>query len=88
MVFRSEVMKIELESMKRVEPESDVARARDNWTLMPDVEYGTGHDDTAIVAALVALAQVGVSTDAQASWWGGKGIGTVPHGLIAACGVK
>jgi len=29
---------------------------------------------------------IGVSTDAQASWWGGKGIGTVPHGLIAACG--
>ena len=29
---------------------------------------------------------LGVSTDAQASWWGGKGIGTVPHGLIAACG--
>jgi nicotinate phosphoribosyltransferase len=29
---------------------------------------------------------VGVSTDAQASWWGGRGIGTVPHGLIAAYG--
>src|SRR5450631_68793 len=29
---------------------------------------------------------IGVSTDAQASWWGGKGIGTVPHGLIAAYG--
>jgi nicotinate phosphoribosyltransferase len=29
---------------------------------------------------------VGVSTDAQASWWGGVGIGTVPHGLIAAYG--
>jgi nicotinate phosphoribosyltransferase len=27
---------------------------------------------------------LGVSTDAQASWWGGKGLGTVPHGLIAA----
>jgi nicotinate phosphoribosyltransferase len=27
---------------------------------------------------------IGVSTDAQASWWGGRGIGTVPHGLIAA----
>jgi nicotinate phosphoribosyltransferase len=27
---------------------------------------------------------IGVSTDAQASWWGGVGIGTVPHGLIAA----
>ncbi len=27
-----------------------------------------------------------VSTDAQASWWGGKGLGTVPHALIAAFG--
>jgi nicotinate phosphoribosyltransferase len=36
-------------------------------------------------AAHVAGA-IGVSTDAQASWWGGKGIGTVPHGLIAAYG--
>ncbi len=29
---------------------------------------------------------IGVSTDAQASWWGGLGVGTVPHGLIAAYG--
>ena len=29
---------------------------------------------------------IGVSTDAQASWWGGTGVGTVPHGLIAAFG--
>ena len=29
---------------------------------------------------------IGVSTDAQASWWGGRGMGTVPHGLIAAYG--
>lgn len=36
-------------------------------------------------AAHVAGA-IGVSTDAQASWWGGKGMGTVPHGLIAAYG--
>jgi nicotinate phosphoribosyltransferase len=27
---------------------------------------------------------IGVSTDAQASWWGGRGIGTIPHALIAA----
>ena len=27
---------------------------------------------------------IGVSTEAQASWWGGRGMGTVPHGLIAA----
>src|ERR687895_2439039 len=36
-------------------------------------------------AAHVAGA-IGVSTDAQASWWGGRGLGTVPHGLIAAYG--
>lgn len=34
-------------------------------------------------AAHVAGA-IGVSTDAQASWWGGRSVGTVPHGLIAA----
>lgn len=27
---------------------------------------------------------LGVSTDANAAWWGEKGIGTIPHGLIAA----
>ncbi len=27
---------------------------------------------------------LGVSTDAQAAWWGDEGLGTVPHGLIAA----
>ena len=34
-------------------------------------------------AAHVAGA-IGVSTNAQASWWGGRGVGTVPHALIAA----
>ena len=29
---------------------------------------------------------IGVSTDAQASWWGSKGVGTVPHALIGAYG--
>ena len=36
-------------------------------------------------AAHVAGA-IGVSTDAQASWWGGRGAGTLPHALIAAYG--
>jgi nicotinate phosphoribosyltransferase len=36
-------------------------------------------------AAHVAGA-IGVSTDAQASWWGGRGVGTVPHSLVAAFG--
>jgi nicotinate phosphoribosyltransferase len=26
-----------------------------------------------------------VSTDAQAAWWGGKGMGTMPHALIQLC---
>ena len=30
--------------------------------------------------------QSGVSTDAQASWWGNEGVGTVPHALIAVFG--
>ncbi|MBU6423729.1 MAG: quinolinate phosphoribosyl transferase [Chloroflexi bacterium] len=29
---------------------------------------------------------VGVSTDEQGEWWGSKGLGTVPHALIAAYG--
>lgn len=29
---------------------------------------------------------LGVSTDANAEWWGARGIGTVPHALIAAYG--
>jgi len=41
------------------------------------VQAGDGY------AAHIAGA-IGVSTDEQASWWGGKGGGTVPHGLIAA----
>jgi nicotinate phosphoribosyltransferase len=43
------------------------------------VQTGDGY------AAHIAGA-IGVSTDAQASWWGGRGLGTVPHGLIAAYG--
>ena len=29
---------------------------------------------------------LGVSTDANAEWWGSRGMGTVPHALIAAYG--
>jgi len=28
----------------------------------------------------------GVTTNEQASWWGGRGVGTVPHALIASYG--
>jgi len=47
----------------------------DHWL----VQTGDGY------AAHVAGA-IGVSTDAQSSWWGGRGLGTVPHALIASYG--
>jgi nicotinate phosphoribosyltransferase len=47
----------------------------DHWL----VQTGDGY------AAHIAGA-IGVSTDAQASWWGASGVGTVPHALIAAHG--
>ena len=47
----------------------------DHWL----VQTGDGY------AAHIAGA-IGVSTDAQASWWGSEGDGAVPHGLIAAYG--
>jgi nicotinate phosphoribosyltransferase len=47
----------------------------DHWLVQ------TGDGWAAHVAGVI-----GVSTDAQASWWGGIGVGTVPHGMIAAFG--
>jgi nicotinate phosphoribosyltransferase len=46
----------------------------------------TGDGYAAYVAGQVTGAEIGVTTDEQASWWGGRGIGTVPHSLIAAYG--
>jgi nicotinate phosphoribosyltransferase len=46
----------------------------------------TGDGYAAYVAGLITGAEIGVTTDEQASWWGGTGIGTVPHALIAAYG--
>jgi nicotinate phosphoribosyltransferase len=46
----------------------------------------TGDGYAAYVSGQVLGAPIGVTSDAQASWWGGRGIGTVPHALIAACG--
>jgi nicotinate phosphoribosyltransferase len=43
------------------------------------VQTGDGY------AAYIAGA-LGVSTDANAEWWGARGLGTVPHALIAAYG--
>jgi nicotinate phosphoribosyltransferase len=46
----------------------------------------TGDGYAAYVAGQIVGAEIGVTSDAQASWWGGRGVGTVPHALIAAYG--
>jgi nicotinate phosphoribosyltransferase len=46
----------------------------------------TGDGYSAHVAGRIVGAPVGVTTDEQASWWGGRGIGTVPHSLISSYG--
>jgi nicotinate phosphoribosyltransferase len=52
----------------------------DHWRVQ------TGDGYAAHLAGRIVGAPVGVTTDEQASWWGGKGVGTVPHALISAYG--
>jgi nicotinate phosphoribosyltransferase len=52
----------------------------DHWKVQ------TGDGYAAYVAGQVVGAPIGVTTDDQASWWGGRGVGTVPHSLIASYG--
>ena len=46
----------------------------------------TGDGYAAYVAGQITGNEIGVTTDEQASWWGGRGVGTVPHSLIASYG--
>jgi nicotinate phosphoribosyltransferase len=48
------------------------------------VQAGDGY--AAYVAGHVTGFEIGVTSDEQASWWGGRAIGTVPHALIASYG--
>jgi nicotinate phosphoribosyltransferase len=57
-----------------------MAARHDHWRVQ------TGDGYAAYVAGKIVGAPIGVTTDEQASWWGGKGVGTVPHSLIAAYG--
>jgi nicotinate phosphoribosyltransferase len=52
----------------------------DHWRVQ------TGDGYAAHLAGRIVGTPVGVTTDEQASLWGGKGVGTVPHALIAAYG--
>ena len=48
------------------------------------VQAGDGY--AAYVAGRITGFEIGVTSDEQASWWGGRALGTVPHSLIAAYG--
>jgi nicotinate phosphoribosyltransferase len=63
-----------------------VAAARGKPILYFPARFDHWHVQTGDGWAAHIAGAIGVSTDAQASWWGGKGMGTVPHGLIAAYG--
>lgn len=69
---------------------TNVRKVIDAANGKPIMFFPARHDHWAVQAGdgyTAHLAGVqGVSTDAQANWWGGKGMGTVPHSLIAAFG--
>jgi nicotinate phosphoribosyltransferase len=52
----------------------------DHWRVQ------TGDGYAAYIAGASLNVEIGMTTDAQASWWGGRGVGTVPHALISAYG--
>jgi nicotinate phosphoribosyltransferase len=52
----------------------------DHWRIQ------TGDGYAAYIAGQIVGVPIGVTTDEQASWWGGRGVGTVPHSLIASHG--
>jgi nicotinate phosphoribosyltransferase len=46
----------------------------------------TGDGYAAYIAGATIGVPIGVTTEANASWWGGRAIGTVPHSLISSYG--
>jgi len=74
---------------------SNVVRVVEAANRKPIIFMAARHDHhrvqtrdgyAAFVAGRITGAEIGVTTDEQASWWGGRGIGTVPHALIASYG--
>lgn len=72
-----------------------VRAARSSGTQKPIFFFPARHDNwrvqaadgyAAFVGARAAGYTIGVSTEAQASWWGASATGTMPHALIAVEG--
>jgi nicotinate phosphoribosyltransferase len=75
---------------RRTRVTTNVRRAVEAANGKDVLYFPARHDHFAVQAGDGYAAHVGgaggVSTDAQASWWGGQGVGTLPHALIAAYG--
>ncbi len=69
---------------------SNVRRVIDAAAGKPVIFMGARHDDWRVQTPDGYAAMVGgagsVSSDAGGAWWGGRGVGTMPHALIAAFG--
>ncbi|MDH3297114.1 MAG: quinolinate phosphoribosyl transferase [Gemmatimonadota bacterium] len=67
---------------------TNVSRAVSAAGDVPVIYFAPRHDDWRIQTPDGYAARIGggqsVSSDAGAAWWGGEGVGTMPHGLIAA----
>jgi len=69
---------------------TNVRRVIDAANGKPVIFMGARHDDWRVQTADGFAAKVGgiasVSTDANGAWWGGGGVGTMPHSMIASFG--
>lgn len=69
---------------------TNVRRVIDAAAGKPVIFMGARHDDWRVQTADGFAARIGgvasVSTDANGAWWGGGGVGTMPHSMIAAFG--
>ena len=67
---------------------TNASRAVDAAAGVPVIYFAPRHDDWRIQTPDGYAARVGgggdVSSDAGASWWGGEGVGTMPHAMVAA----
>ncbi len=69
---------------------TNVRRVIDAANGKPVIFMGARHDDWRVQTADGYAAKIGgiasVSTDANGAWWGGGGVGTMPHSMIASFG--
>ena len=63
-----------------------VEAANGRSVLFFPARFDHPHNQTGDGYAAYISGSLGVSTDAQAAWWGAKGLGTIPHSLIAIYG--